>query len=212
MTGGSVVLLSGGLDSAVCLGLAARQGPVPVALTFDYGQRNHTELERATQIAAHYGCEQVVVPLDLSRIAPGGLASDDATLGSIYVPARNIVFLSVALAIAEARGADRVYLGSTAADGQHPDCRLAFFQAFQAMAAVGLPDDGPRVSVRTPLLGLSKSAVIIAGIHHRVPLELTWSCFEGGSAPCLRCPTCVVRQESFADLGCPDPALSDVDR
>jgi 7-cyano-7-deazaguanine synthase len=206
---GAVVLLSGGLDSAVCLGLAARHGATPVALTFDYGQRNRPELERAERIATHYGCDQVVVPLDLARIAPGGLASASGTLTSIYVPARNIVFLSVALAIAEARGLDRVYLGATAADHQHPDCRPAFFDAFQVMTDAGLPSDGPRVSLRTPLLGLNKSEVIIAGIHHRVPLELTWSCFETGPTPCLACPTCVVRRDSFADIGLPDPALAD---
>jgi 7-cyano-7-deazaguanine synthase len=204
---GAVVLLSGGLDSAVCLALAAREGPPPVALAFDYGQRNRTELARAEQIAAHYGSPLVVVPLDLGRIAPGGLTAGGDELTSIYVPARNIVFLSVGLAVAEARGLDRVYLGSTASDFHHPDSCPPFFEAFQAMADVGLPDEGARIQIRTPLIGLTKSAVIIAGITYGAPLELTWSCFEAGDVPCLTCPACVLRRDSFADLGQPDPAL-----
>ncbi len=204
---GSVVLLSGGLDSAVCLGLAARVGDPPVALAVDYGQRNRTELERAALIAAHYGSDLLVVPLDLATIAPGGIASAEEELTSIYVPARNIVFLSIGLAVAEARGLDRVYLGATASDHHHPDACPPFFDAFQQMADQGLPGDGSTVSIRTPLLGLTKSAVIIAGIHHGVPLELTWSCFERGAAPCSTCPACVLRRDSFADIGIPDPAL-----
>src|SRR5690349_20076605 len=107
---GAVVLLSGGLDSTVCLALAARAGGPVVGLCIDYGQRNHIEIEHARRVAAHYDAEVVVLPLDLAGVAPGGIAGPaDEPLQSLYIPARNLVFLSVAMAVAESRDLDRAY-------------------------------------------------------------------------------------------------------
>ncbi len=207
---GAVVLLSGGLDSSVCIALAARDGARVVALCIDYGQRNRIELDYAHAVAAHYDAEVVDLALDLGTVAPGGIAgTGEAPLGDLHVPARGLVFLSVAMAVAEARDLDRVYQGSTAADHEHHDARPAFFAAYQAAADAGLEraQHGRPIRVHTPLLGLTKSAVILAGLHHRAPMELTWSCFEPGPEPCRSCPACTVRQASFDDLGIPDPAL-----
>ena len=219
----SVVILSGGLDSTVCLGLATRaaaDGRSPTALTFDYGQRHRVELERAALVASHYGAEHLVVRLDAS--AWGGSALTDhridvprAEAGGdaipvTYVPARNLIFLSVAMGVAEARDAADVWLGINALDySGYPDCRPEFAASFQATAALALKRgvEGNPVIVRAPLVDLTKADIVRLGLDIGAPLHLTWSCYRGGERPCGDCDSCHLRAKGFAEAGAADPAL-----
>lgn len=216
---GQLVLLSGGLDSTVCLALARREGDT-VTVSFDYGQRHKLELERAAAVAAHYGLEQLVVRIDTSGW--GGSALVDPTLevpdatttnDSIpitYVPARNLVFLSMAMAIAEARDIDAVHIGVNALDySGYPDCRPEFVDSFRTTAALALKRgvEGRPVEVCAPLVELGKAQIVRLGLELGAPLHLTWSCYRGGERPCGACDSCVLRAKGFADAGLPDPAL-----
>jgi 7-cyano-7-deazaguanine synthase len=222
---GDLVLLSGGLDSTVCLALAcngARSGglPAPIALTFDYGQRHRVELDRAAAVAAALGCEQLLVRLDASRWG-GSALTDEAvavpppdiggpTVPVTYVPARNLVFLSVAVAVAEARRLRRVHIGVNALDySGYPDCRPEFLAAFAEAARLGTRrgTEGDPVELCAPLVALSKAAIVHAGVGAGAPLELTWSCYRGGERPCGDCDACVLRAAGFASAGLEDPAL-----
>lgn len=208
--GGAVVLASGGIDSSVCLALARRSGGPVLALGLDYGQRNRIELERLEQIARVLGCEVLVVALDMRRWSPPigllgtGVVEASETVTN-YVPGRNLVFLAVGASVAEARGAGRLYLGATAADGHHPDCTPPFIGAFDTVLATGLA--APPV-LRTPLLGMTKAQVVLAARAFGVPLQLTWSCHLPGPEPCQGCAPCRVRADTFADLGLADPGAS----
>lgn len=222
MTGAALVVLSGGLDSTVCMGVAGRDGADRVlAVTFDYGQRHRVELERAAAVAKHYGAEQLVVPIDLTGW--GGSALTDAsidvpdadtvaadTIPVTYVPARNLIFLSLAMGIAEARDADAVYIGVNALDySGYPDCRPEFVRSFAATAALALKRgvEGNPVDVRMPLVDLTKAQIVRLGVELDAPLELTWSCYRGMETPCGTCDSCVLRAKGFAEAGLADPAL-----
>jgi 7-cyano-7-deazaguanine synthase len=217
----NIVVLSGGLDSTVCMSLAEAEGAL-LALTFDYGQRHRTELQRAEAVARHYQAEQLVVRLDASRW--GGSALTDTGIdvpdhdarpvdGSIpvtYVPARNLIFLAVAMGVAEARDAGAVYLGVNALDySGYPDCRPEFVASFEHTAALALKRgiEGYPVEIRTPLIDLTKAEIVKLGLAHRAPLELSWSCYRPGPEPCGRCDACALRAKGFAEAGVADPAL-----
>jgi 7-cyano-7-deazaguanine synthase len=233
--GRPLVILSGGLDSTVCMALATTGGgrgdshaSAPLAVTFDYGQRHRVELTAAAAVAAHYGAEHLVVPIDLTGW--GGSALTDATIdvpdalegdshgdsdsGGIpvtYVPARNLIFLSLAMGIAEARDADDVFIGVNALDySGYPDCRPEFVASFEATAALALKRgvEGRPVRVRTPLIDLTKAAIVALGVESGAPLHLTWSCYRGGDRPCGTCDSCVLRAKGFAEAGVADPALA----
>jgi 7-cyano-7-deazaguanine synthase len=204
--GGAVVLASGGLDSSVCLALAKRGGGKVLALGFDYGQRNRIELARLREVAERLACEVLIVPIDMGLwIQGGGLVGDGPAEASEtisnYVPARNLVFVSVAASVAEARGAGRLYLGATASDSHHPDCTPAFFDSLRATLTAGLVQPP---ELLTPLIGLSKAQVVLAAIEMGVPLDLTWSCHLPGPEPCGGCAPCRLRRETFTDLGLHD--------
>ena len=216
----AVVVLSGGLDSTVCMGVAARDGCKPLALTFDYGQRHRVELARATAVAAHYGAEHLVVRLDASQW--GGSALTDATIDIpdataagtdipvTYVPARNLIFLAVAMGVAEARDADAIYLGINALDySGYPDCRPEFVASFADTARLATKRgvEGRPVAIRTPLVDLTKADIVRLGRAVDAPLDLTWSCYRGGDRPCGTCDACVLRAKGFAEAGEADPAL-----
>ncbi|HVC67614.1 MAG TPA: 7-cyano-7-deazaguanine synthase QueC [Acidimicrobiales bacterium] len=216
-----LVVLSGGLDSTVCMALAAGESGVPpLALTFDYGQRHRTELDRAAGIAGHYRSEHLVVHLDTS--AWGGSALTDPAVevpaaGSTegipdtYVPARNSIFLAVALGVAEARDLDDVWIGVNAVDySGYPDCRPEFIDAFRGVAATGQRRgvEGDPIAIRTPLIGCSKEEIVRLAVDRGAPLQLTWSCYRGGDRPCGTCDACVLRARGFAAAGIDDPALS----
>jgi 7-cyano-7-deazaguanine synthase len=225
LNGTAMVILSGGLDSTVCAALAHRDDDFALALTFDYGQRHRIELERAAAVAAHYGVEQLVVTLDASRwggsaltdptidvpeAAPADAPDGPTAIPVTYVPARNLVFLAVAMGVAEARGIDAVYLGVNALDySGYPDCRPEFVRAFEAAAALALKRgvEGNPVEVRTPLIALTKADIVRLGVSLGAPLHLTWSCYRGAAVPCGRCDACALRAKGFAEAGLPDPAM-----
>ncbi len=221
-TPAAVVLLSGGLDSTVCLAVARRHGHHALAVTVDYGQRHRIELDRAARVARHLDAEHLVVGIDLSPW--GGSALTDASMEvpdaharsgdeipATYVPARNLILLSLAAGIAEARAADSVYLGVNALDySGYPDCRPEFVDAFRVAASLALKRgvEGCPLDFRTPLIDLTKSAIVRLGVDLGAPLALTWSCYRGGPQPCRTCDACVLRARGFAEAGVEDPALA----
>jgi 7-cyano-7-deazaguanine synthase len=201
--------------------LAAREpGGDVVALTFDYGQRHRVEVDRAQLVAERYGADWVHVRLDASQW--GGSALTDEALavptGGVdpdvipvtYVPARNLIFLSVAMGVAEARDADSVYLGVNALDySGYPDCRPEFIESFARTAALALKRgvEGRPVEILTPLIDLTKADIVRLGVEVGAPLELTWSCYLGFDRPCGECDACRLRAKGFAEAGLDDPAL-----
>lgn len=215
-----VVVLSGGLDSTICCGLAARAGEV-VAVTFDYGQRHSVELQRAVAVAAHYAAEHLVVSLDArpwggssltddSIEVPDAGVADERSIPATYVPGRNLIFLSVATAVAEARDAEAVWIGVNALDySGYPDCRPEFIRSFESTAALALKRgvEGDPVAIRTPLLDMTKADIVRLGTEIAAPIELTWSCYRGGARPCGTCDSCALRAKGFAEAGLRDPAL-----
>jgi 7-cyano-7-deazaguanine synthase len=218
---GHLVVLSGGLDSTVCMALAADEsGTPPLALTFDYGQRHRVELDRAAGVAGHYRSEHLVVHLDTS--AWGGSALTDPSIDvpragsaqgipATYVPARNSIFLAVALGVAEARDLDAVWIGVNAIDySGYPDCRPEFIEAFRGVARTGQKRgvEGNPVELRTPLIERTKEEIVRLGVEHHAPLALTWSCYEGGDHPCGTCDACELRSRGFAAAGVVDPSLT----
>jgi 7-cyano-7-deazaguanine synthase len=213
------VILSGGLDSTVCTALAVRECTSVLAVTFDYGQRHSVEVGRAAAVAGHYRIEHLVVRLDLRGW--GGSALTDAsievpTAGDAgeaipvtYVPARNLIFLAVAMGIAEARHLDAVYVGVNALDySGYPDCRPEFIESFASTAALALKRgvEGWPVAIRTPLVDKGKADIVRLGVELDAPLQLTYSCYRGGDAPCGDCDSCRLRAKGFADAGLADPA------
>jgi 7-cyano-7-deazaguanine synthase len=217
---GHLVVLSGGLDSTVCMALADRESEAPpLALTFDYGQKHRTELDRAAGVAGRYRSDHLVVQLDTTPWGGSALTdpSIDIPTGGTgdgvpvtYVPARNSIFLAVALGVAEARGLDAVWIGVNAVDySGYPDCRPAFIQAFRQVAATGQKRgiEGDPIDIRTPLIESTKPEIVRMGLALDAPLELTWSCYRGGDKPCGACDACLLRAHGFAGAGVDDPAL-----
>ena len=216
----AVVLLSGGLDSATVLALAQKEGFTCYALSFDYGQRHRSELIAARKVAQALGAfEHKIAILDMSFI--GGSALTDASLTVpqtpttgipiTYVPARNTVFLAMALAWAEVLDAHDLFIGVNAVDySGYPDCRPAFLEAFETLAnlATKAGVEGRRFRVRAPLLDLSKADIIKKGLALGVDYSQTFSCYapsEGGR-PCGMCDACRLRAKGFAEAGLADPA------
>lgn len=216
----AIVLLSGGMDSATCLAMARQAGFDCHALSFRYGQRHHVELEAAAAIAAAFGVvEHRVATIDLRAFGGSALTSDTAvptnrTTAEIgagipvtYVPARNTIFLSYALAHAEIVDAHDIYIGVNALDySGYPDCRPPFIAAFQATGRLGTRLDD--VTIRAPLLHLGKAEIVRAGRALGVDFGLTRTCYDpddDGSA-CGACDACTLRLEAFAANGIVDPA------
>ncbi len=221
----AVLLLSGGLDSATLLALAIDQGYSVYALSFDYGQRHSVELAAARQLADRYGVAQhTVIQIDLRKFGGSALTSDvdvpkdrDSIDGSghipvTYVPARNTIFLSYALAWAEVLGAGAILVGVNAVDySGYPDCRRQFISAFERMANLatraGVESTEPAIRILTPLIDLSKREIIQLGVRLGVDYSLTSSCYdpaENGEA-CGRCDACRLRLRGFSEAGARDP-------
>ncbi len=217
----TVLLLSGGLDSATCLALAAREGREVLALTIDYEQRHRVELDAARALAARYGvARHVILPLSLRAFGGSALTDDIAVpkegvgpgVPVTYVPARNTVFLSVALAWAEAAGARELTIGVNALDySGYPDCRPGFIAAFEAMAtaATKAGDAGERFTVRTPLAHMTKADIVRAGADAGLDFSLTWSCYDPQPGPrvCSACDSCRLRAKGFDEAGVTDPLV-----
>lgn len=219
---GAVVLLSGGMDSATCLAMARRRGPNVHALTVEYGQRHARELRAARALARRYRVRRhavIRVPIaglvrssltDRTRRLPMG-GPRAGRIPSTYVPARNTVLLALALGYAESHGLSDIYVGANAIDySGYPDCRPAFFRAFERLARVGTRagvEGRRKVRVRVPLLKLSKAEIVRRGERLGVPWGLTWSCYAGGARPCGVCDSCRLRARGFRAAGRTDPAL-----
>jgi 7-cyano-7-deazaguanine synthase len=215
----AVVLVSGGLDSMVAAALAREAGFALLALTIDYGQRHRIELEAADRIAAELGAERhVVVPLDLRPFGGSALTADidvpkDGVGDEIpvtYVPARNTIFLSLALGWAEAAGAADIFVGVNALDySGYPDCRPDFIAAFERLAllATKAGDEGRRFRVAAPLLHMTKADIVREADRLGLDPGLSWSCYD--PAPdgrhCGLCDSCRLRSRGFEEAGLPDP-------
>jgi len=215
----AVVLLSGGLDSATVLAQARAQGFACYALSLDYGQRHASELAAARRVAAALGVvEHKIIALDLTQI--GGSALTDASIAVpetpsvgipvTYVPARNTVFLSLALGWAEVLGAQDIFIGVNAVDySGYPDCRPEYIAAFERLAnlATRAGVEGTLFRINAPLIALSKAEIIQAGMQLGVDYALTLSCYAADSdgRACGRCDSCRLRAAGFAQAGVPDP-------
>jgi 7-cyano-7-deazaguanine synthase len=227
MTTRAVVLLSGGLDSATTLAIARAEGYECHALSFDYGQRHVCELESAKKVAAALGAVQhLTLRLDLRAIGGSALTadidvpkgrSDEAMSAGIpvtYVPARNTIFLSHALAWAEVLGAEDVFLGVNFLDySGYPDCRPEFIEAFEKLANLATQagvEGRSRFRVHTPLIELSKAQIVARAYELNVDLSLTWSCYapEPDGRACGLCDSCLLRKKGFAEARLADPVPS----
>jgi 7-cyano-7-deazaguanine synthase len=220
----AVVLVSGGLDSYTAAAIMKAERFVLHALTIDYGQRHARELESAARVAAALGvADHRVLAVDLRAIGGSALTSDDPVpvdrdltapgIPSTYVPARNTVFLALALARAETIGAEDLAIGVNALDySGYPDCRPEFVAAFERLAnlATRAGVEGARIRVHTPLIALTKGDIIRRGVALGLDYGLTSSCYNPTptGAPCRRCDSCVLRAKGFADAGVSDPLLT----
>lgn len=219
----AVVLVSGGLDSTTVLAIAQSQGYDCYTLSFDYGQRHRVELEAAQLISQQMGAqEHKAVTLDLGCIGGSALTDQDIDVPDFdaehtgipvtYVPARNTVFLSIALGWAEVIKAQTIFIGVNAVDySGYPDCRPAFIEAYETMAnlATKAGVEGEKLSIQTPLIDLSKGEIIKKGIALGVDYAKTISCYQATDAgeACGRCDSCRLRQQGFEAAGVTDPTL-----
>ncbi|MGH8164802.1 MAG: 7-cyano-7-deazaguanine synthase QueC [Rhodanobacteraceae bacterium] len=218
----AVVLLSGGLDSSTALALAKSEGFALHALSFDYGQRHKHEIEAARRIARHYGvARHEIVTIDLRVFGGSALTTDVAVpkgrdiasatdVPLTYVPARNTIFLSYALAFAEVTGARDVFIGVNALDySGYPDCRPDYIEAFERMAnlATRCGVEGDPVRIRTPLIDLTKAQIIALGTSLGVDYSMTTSCYDpaAGGLACGECDACQLRLAGFSAAGLSDP-------
>jgi 7-cyano-7-deazaguanine synthase len=219
----AVVLLSGGLDSATCLAIAKAEGFQPVALAVWYGQRHRIELDSAREIARALSVQDFrLIAVDLRAVGGSALTAEIPVpkdrpevaraegVPVTYVPARNTIFLSLALSLAEVVGAMDLFIGVNAVDySGYPDCRPEFIRAFETLANLGtrVGAAGGRFKVHAPLAGLSKAEIIRRGSALDVPYRLTHSCYdpdlEGGA--CGRCDSCIIRRRGFEQAGVADP-------
>ena len=217
----AVVLTSGGLDSTTLLAIAVNQGYECYSLSFDYGQRHRSELVAARRCSDTLGAKQhKVVSLDLRSIGGSALTDDDIAVpenepGGIpvtYVPARNTVFLSIALGWAEVLGARDIFIGVNAVDySGYPDCRPDFIEAFAAMASLATKAgvEGHPITIQTPLIQLSKAEIIHRGAALGVDYRMTVSCYQADSAgtACGLCDSCRLRKQGFAAAAIDDPTI-----
>jgi 7-cyano-7-deazaguanine synthase len=214
----AVVLLSGGLDSMVCAGLAREQGFAVVALTVDYGQRHRVELESARRIAADLAARHIVLPLDLTAFGGSALTGDIAVpkdgvgegIPVTYVPARNTIFLSLALGLAEASGARDIFIGVNALDySGYPDCRPEFVAEFQRLAnlATKAGVEGDPFTIHAPLQDMTKAEIAREAQRLGLDAALSHSCYDPlpDGTHCGRCDACRLRAKGFADAGLADP-------
>ena len=226
----AIVLLSGGLDSTTVLAIAKDQGFAPYALSFRYGQRHSVELEAAERVAAALGAAgHKTVDIDLRVFGGSALTSDitvpkhdsvhEVDASSIpvtYVPARNTIFLSFALAYAEVVGATDIFTGVTAVDySGYPDCRPEYMAAYEKMAnlATKAGIEGKELLIHTPLIHMSKAEIIAKGLALGVDYGLTLSCYDPspGGRPCGQCDSCQLRAKGFDEAGANDPAIGTVE-
>jgi 7-cyano-7-deazaguanine synthase len=222
MTKKAVCLISGGLDSAVTAFIAKQQGYELYALTFRYGQRHTKELLCAKKVANAIGVkDHIIFNIDLQKFGGSSLLSSPSrqiknhalkdigkTIPSTYVPARNTIFLSLALAFAEAIDATAIYIGVNAVDySAYPDCRPNYIRAYQHLANLATKRgvEGKTIHINAPLLHLSKAEIIKEGVKLNVPFKKTWSCYRGDVKACGRCDSCLLRLKGFQEAKIKDP-------
>jgi 7-cyano-7-deazaguanine synthase len=217
----AIVLLSGGIDSATALAVALQEKRQVTALSIDYGQRHRVELDCARRLAARYDVPHKVAVIDLHAVGGSALTSGDMalernrTLGDMtnvprsYVPGRNTVFLSLALAWSEVLGASQIIVGANAFDlAGFPDCRPSYLAAFERVANLARPHRFGSLQVRAPLIRMSKTQVVRLGIELGVDYGSTSSCYDpAANGACASCDACVIRLAAFAELGLPDPIV-----
>lgn len=218
----AVVLLSGGLDSTVCMAVAKSKGLDVYPISFNYHQRHNIELESAKKVADFYGVKKhLIIETNMEAIGGSALTDDkidvpdgdfehgDNNIPVTYVPARNMIFLSYAMAYAEVIGADHVFIGVNAVDySGYPDCRPEFIASFQKSAMLATKAgtaDGRNITIETPLQELSKKEIVQLGSKLGAPLQFTHSCYKGGEKACGVCDSCKLRLRGFAEAGVVDP-------
>ena len=219
----AVCLLSGGLDSSTCLAMARREGFACYALSFDYGQRHRVELDAAARVAASLGAvEHVVAKIDLRRFGGSALTADVAVpkarsaaemgqgIPITYVPARNTIFLSFALAWAEVLESSDIYIGVNALDySGYPDCRPEYIEAFERMANLATKagvEGRTKMRIHTPLIAMTKAEIVRKGRELGLDFRLTHSCYDPGAGgePCGECDSCLLRKKGFEEAGIED--------
>ena len=211
----AVVLLSGGLDSTTCLGIAKDEGYTCYPLTFEYGQRHSKEIACAKKIVSYYDLNDKykIISLDFFKLfANNSLINKEIMpntsglskgIPNTYVPARNLIFLSIAAGYAKNINADTLFLGVSAVDySGYPDCRKEFIASFMQTVQLALPT---KLTIKAPLVDLSKSQTISLGLKLKVPYHLTTSCYFGAKKACGKCDSCILRLKGFKDLGLKDP-------
>ena len=217
----AVVLLSGGMDSAVVLAIANGQGFACEALSFDYGQRHRCELLAAQRVAKQIGASgHAVLSIDMRAIGGSALTDDIAVpkeradigegIPVTYVPARNTIFLSYALALAEVKGASDIFIGVNALDySGYPDCRPEYIEAFENMARLATKSGvgGAPLEIHTPLSAMRKSDIVLKGLELGVDFSLTHTCYDpvDDGKPCGSCDACILRRKGFEEIGERDP-------
>ncbi len=218
----AVVLLSGGLDSAVALSLAKSRGFEIIALSFDYGQRHNRELNAAREIAKKaVVIQHQVVSLNMNSWGGSSLTDENldiedgnvnrSDIPTTYVPARNMIFLSVAASVAEANGAQDIFIGVSQVDySGYVDCRQEFIDAMEKAVNLGTvmgAEQNLPIKIHAPFTNLTKAEEIKLGMELGVDFDLTWSCYRGGEKPCETCDSCLLRAKAFEEAGYEDPAL-----
>jgi 7-cyano-7-deazaguanine synthase len=225
----AVVLLSGGLDSTVTLAYAISKGREVIPISFHYGQRHSRELEAAKAVAKHYNLRNhIIVDLDLRALHKSALTSKQVKIPKrksameireeipiTYVPARNIIFLSIAAGIAETEEASEIFIGANSIDySGYPDCRPEFFETFEEALRKGtkVGVEGKGIKIVHPILRKTKAEIVLLGKELGAPLQLTWSCYEGGRMACGRCDSCLLRLKGFQEAGFKDEIKYEVVR
>lgn len=216
----AVVLLSGGLDSAVTLFWAKEKGYKCYVLSFDYGQRHKREIKSAELLAKKSGCPWRLIKFKLPWAGSALLDKKiplpkqrlvkqiPKEIPSTYVPARNTIFLSLALSYAEVLGAENIFIGANALDfSGYPDCRPTYYKIFNKLTKLATKAgvEGKKIKIVTPLIKKAKAQIIKIGNKLKVPFELTWSCYEGGAKPCRCCDSCEFRAKGFKEAKLEDP-------
>lgn len=220
----AVVILSGGLDSTTCMGIAADAGYELYPITFDYGQRHKGEIENARKVAAFYGVQERhrVITLGFLKEFGGSALTDesiavppagesgpiDSDIPVTYVPGRNLLFLSIATSYAEVQGAEAIYIGVNAMDySGYPDCRPEFIRKVEEVMALAtrVGVEGVPMKIETPLIHWTKAEIIREGLRLGVPYELTTSCYNGQEEACGECDSCRLRLKGFDEAGTRDP-------